>query len=838
MKSRMPFVLLLYVLQLSIITSVSAQTGLITGKITDSETHEALTGVNIIINELENTGTASDINGRFSLQVPVGSYSIKASMIGYRPAVKTDIIVSTGSEVNITIQLSGVSIGIGEVTVQADYFDKSVMENDVSTIILGPEEVKRSPGSSLDVQRILQGMAGVSFSSDRTNELIVRGGAPDENLVILDNMEIHSINHFPSEYNSGGAINMINIDLVRDMQFSTGGFISKYGDKLSSVMNISTREGTRNKQVDGNINLSLAGAGGVMEGSINNGKGAWLVSARNSFLSLFKDIIGKSGVPVYRDIYFKLAYDISQKHTITSSVIYGWDKLMEDDEPDDSNSSLAGKTDTTTLSYERIKQYQYAAGITLNSIWSKNLYSGLTVYYSNYHFNINETERFISSDYKDDGSIDQSNLLKESVVYNDEHDNGEAVIKGELVYNVDKTYELSFGGAVKLPGYRQKIYNRGDSTRYDIDRNGWNTPDDIYKGSSSSVRHYDIALFENVKNYAFVNNRIKFFNDRLIINLGLRYDYFSYSKRKNISPRFSASYSIIPGTGSVNFAYGDYYQSHIYPLYHDKYKTGVNKHLKNSRARHYLAGYEQVLNTGLKLSVETYYKEYSDIPVPEEFIHYEDRTFRSQRYISTGEKYSYGIDLLLQQKLVTDIFGTLAYSRMWSKFKDPRIGREGKEYSSDYEYPHVLTLIVGKRFSGLRDKLDNMPFYIKYPSYLIPFSNDMEISARWRYASGRVYTPKTYIRYEQDFEGDLRWRKGKWISTDEINSGRYPDYHRLDIAFSSRYNFPSWSLTAYLSIENIYNRKNILRYKFKSDGTIKKVYQFSIFPVVGMEIRF
>ena len=114
----------------------------------------------------------------------------------------------------------------------------------------------------------------------------------------------------------------------------------------------------------------------------------------------------------------------------------------------------------------------------------------------------------------------------------------------------------------------------------------------------------------------------------------------------------------------------------------------------------------------------------------------------------------------------------------------------------------------------------------------------MEISIRWRYASGRVYTPKIFVTNEQYYESGIRWSKGNWVSADEINSKRYPDYHRFDIAFNSRYNFADWSLSIFLSIENIYNRKNVARYRYNSDGTREDVYQFSLFPVAGMEIQF
>lgn len=817
--------------------SLFPQPGFITGKITESGTNEPLVGVNIVVNELKNTGTVSSIEGDFLIKVPVGSYSVKASLIGYTTTIKTDVIVKTGKEARLKIQLSEGSLQLGEVSIKADYFDRSVMENSLSTISLGVEEVKRSPGSLQDFQRILQSLAGVSFSKDKTNELLVRGGSPEENLTVLDNMEIHSTNHFPNERNSGGPINMINVDLIEDIRFATGGFISKYGDKLSSVMNITTREGSRIKPFKANLNLSIAGLGAIAEGALDEGRGSWIVSLRKSYIDLIKGPVGLSSVPEYYDIQFKLAYDISKKHKLTLSGIYGNDKNFTEGESENTNISLAGGMDSVSLFVEDIKQYQYAAGSTLRSIWSKNLFSLLTLYYSSYNFNNSETEQFTARSYDSHGDVFQSFILKNKLDYEDKSRIGSLGLKCEFVWSTAKTNELSFGAALKSDDFRRDVYICGDSSRYDMLSDGWNTPDDIYIRRTASNASYQIGLFENQKSYAFLNDRISMLEGSLIFNLGLRYDYFSYSKKRNLSPRVSATWNLFPGLSDLNFAYGEYYQTQSYPTYTDRYRSEVNRYLNNTHARHFVMGYNQILDEGLKLTIEGYLKKYYDIPVREDFIHSNDRTFRSEKYLNAGHQAIYGIDLLIQQKLVKDFYGTLSYSRMWSKMDDPRIGKEGQSYSSDYEYPHIFTIVLGRRFSSLRDYLDRTPFYIKYPSYLLPFSNDMEISARWRYASGRVYTPRTFVTTEQFFEGDSRWSRGSWVSGDERNSERYPDYHRLDISFSSRYNFTSWGLSIYLSIENLYNRKNVASYQYNSDGTRETSTQYSLLPVVGVEVE-
>lgn len=814
-------------------SNLFSQQNYINGEVTDAKTKEPLMGANVVVNELKSTGATSDQDGRFKIKVPVGSYSITVSSIGYQTVVKTDVIVTTSSESNISIKMEETSFELGQVVVKADYFDKATKDNNLSTVVLGPEEVRRSPGSVQDFQRILQGMAGVSFSNDQTNELLVRGGSPNENLTVFDNMEIHSTNHYPNEYNSGGPINMVNVDLIEDIQFSTGGFISKYGDKLSSVMNITSREGTRNNPFNANFNLSMAGYGAVMEGAINGGQGSWIVSARKSFLDLITGGIGLTAVPRYYDIQFKAAYDLSRVHKLSWSGIYGNDKIFFDGEPESSDMSRAGKADSIGLQKADVKQRQYATGLTLKSLWSKNFYSLMTLYYNNYHNAVDVAENFTERFYNASGKLASSRILNRRPVFTDNHDNGQVTFKSEFVWNLSKFQELNFGGSMATANFNQNLFISGDSARYLI--NGqWSNP--VVVPVSSPV--YKIPLFENYKTYAYVNDKFKLFDDRMIINLGLRYDYFTYSKLGNLSPRLAMTYYIVPALTNINFAYGEYYQSQSYPTYGDRYNSDINKYLKNTHARHLVLGIEHILDDGLKLTVEGYHKLYSDIPVSETFVNFNNRMMRSERNLNVGRQSAYGFDMMLQQKMVKDLYGTISYSRMWSKMEDPRIGREGLQYASDYDFPHVFTAIVGKRFSGLRDEISSMPFYIKYPSYILPFSNDMEISLRWRYASGKPYTPNRYVTTEQHMEGGVKWANGTWIPTDEMNSVRYPDYHRLDISFNSRYNFEKWNLLIFLSVENLYNRKNIAVYQYNSDGTVEEVYQYSLFPVAGVELEF
>ncbi|HUI29931.1 MAG TPA: TonB-dependent receptor [Candidatus Acidoferrales bacterium] len=807
-------------------------TGTITGYVTDAKTGQPLVGVTVLINELKNVGAATDEDGRFKIWAPVGSYSLRASLIGYQAVIKTDIIVTTGGETHVAIKMSETALELNQVTVTPDYFDKAASENPMSTVSLGSEEIRRSPGSDMDYQRILQAMPGVSFSTDQTNELLVRGGAPDENLTVFDHMEIQSTNHYPNEYNSGGPINMVNVDLIQDVQFSTGGFISKYGDKSSSVINITTREGTRDKLLTGNANLSMAGYGTVLEGSINGGQGSWILSARNSFLDLIAGAVGLTAVPRYYDLQSKVVYDLSETHKLSFSGIYGNDRIDIAGEPQITDLALAGSSDSVDVYNVNVRQHQYAAGLTLNSKWSEKFVSIITISKNDYNNDNLVTSDFTQRRYGTDGKVFATNILTSRKIYGDNNDEGETTLNAEFILNANKVNELNFGGAAKFIYFRAIESADGDTARYNF-----GAFDTTVVVPAANI-NYDFRFPQYYKAYGYFNDRISLFDERLVFNIGVRYDYFSYSGNGNMSPRFSASYSIVPNVTTVNLAVGKYYQTPPLPDFGDRYQSGVNRYLSCSLADHYVLGIEDILAEGLKFDIEGYYKKYSGLPTSEDFIHFSDQTFRSEQIVNVGREDVYGIDLLVQQKLVQDIYGTICFSRMFSKYYDPRLGMEGKTFPSWYDTPYVLTVIAGKRFANLRSDLDAMPFYIKYPSYVLPFSNDMEMSARWRYSSGMPYTPQIYVASEQHREGGITWTRGWWEATNDINSARYPDYHRLDLELSSRFNFRTWNLVILFSVQNIYNRKNIAYYQYNSDGSRENVYQFALLPVVGIEAEF
>ncbi len=280
--------------------------GVIRGTVLCKNSLQGLAGANIVVKG-EKSGAGSDIDGNFVIhQLPYGIYTLEVSYQGYETRLIPDIIVRSSRETNVTILLTEAYEQINAVIVTSGYFERKTNETNNTEISFSNEEIRRSAGSGGDISRSISGLPSVARVNDSKNSLIVRGGSPLENTFYIENIEVNNINHFPAQGSSEGAISMLNIDLVDNMTFSAGGFSAKYGDKLSSVMDITLRDPS--KGLKGQFDLSMMGFGGLLEGSLPVMDGGFIVGARRSYLDLISEIVnvGQSSLPNWTDAHFQL----------------------------------------------------------------------------------------------------------------------------------------------------------------------------------------------------------------------------------------------------------------------------------------------------------------------------------------------------------------------------------------------------------------------------------------------------------------------------------------------------------------------------------------------------
>ncbi len=253
-----------------------AQTGSITGFITNKSTGEPLISANIIIVDTQ-IGATTDLDGKYIVEdVPIGTYNVKYSTIGYRSLIKNRVVVKSGRPTVVNVELEQAPIIADELVVTPSYFAK-VEDAPVSAYNIDYEEIAIQPGGLADAQRATQALPSVVTDTDTDNDIIVRGGNHGENLFIIDDVEIPNPNHLADEGTGGGPISAVYIDFIEDIDFIAGAFPAKYGNKASSVMNITLREGLRDK-LHLKLDLGMAGVGGNVEGPLPGRDGSYMLS--------------------------------------------------------------------------------------------------------------------------------------------------------------------------------------------------------------------------------------------------------------------------------------------------------------------------------------------------------------------------------------------------------------------------------------------------------------------------------------------------------------------------------------------------------------------------------
>src|SRR5690606_25295857 len=238
-------------------SSVKAQQmGVITGSAQNANTSESLRGVTIIIVN-DSLKTVTDSTGRFRIRVPVGTYTITANIIGYTPQIKYNIVVSCGNPQTVSFDLQPEQYSLDEVVVTFNQ-GRSAIATDMVTPLsvqqLTTEEIKSSPGGNFDVSKVVQTLPGVGVSNGvgERNDIIIRGGAPNENVYYLDGIEIPVLNHFQTQGSSGGAQGILNVSFIESLKLSSSAFDSRYDNPLSSTFVIKQRNGNPDR-LSGNI---------------------------------------------------------------------------------------------------------------------------------------------------------------------------------------------------------------------------------------------------------------------------------------------------------------------------------------------------------------------------------------------------------------------------------------------------------------------------------------------------------------------------------------------------------------------------------------------------------
>ncbi|MFQ6091987.1 MAG: TonB-dependent receptor domain-containing protein [bacterium] len=713
----------------------SVPPGSIAGKVTGKATGKALVGANIkILGTLR--GTTTGLDGTYTIpNIPPGSYTLRVSMIGYRTETLTDIEVTAGAQTRVDISLEQTAIPLSEIVVTPGHF-RIKDEVKASDRVMGVREVWDTPGSAADILQVIQAMPGIASTGDE-GVIYVRGGTPEENLVLYDNAPVSDA--FWIQTPGGGLFSIFPMDIISDVELLTGGFPAEYGDRLSAVLDVKVREGSR-AEMKGTISTSMAYAGLTLEGPLSD-KGSFICSARRTYYDLVMEMMEMEEegevfdvIPNYYDLQGKLALQLSPNHKLSLTGFGGRDGMeMFQDQP-------GFRGDFSWESHKSI------ISLELQSLFGQKAYSRFTLARSD-----NSWQRKQGTQWY----WDQSDL--------------EYWAKGDLVYAFSPRHEIKLGSILSRLQFgltrNKPPYRWGELT------------DPGQAKETVSARSYKGAWY--------LQDRWRI-GGPLSAMVGGRYDHFWLTGEGVFSPRLTLACGISQRTALYG-AWGHYYQ---FPRFQDLDPKTGNPKLKARKATHYVLGLESKFGEDLSLRIESYYKDLERLVSSDSLTNYTNEGFGRAR----------GIELFFQKRR-GKLFGWLSYGLSLAKRKEYE---DRREYCFDFDQRHILSLVANYKLG-----------------------EKWQLGIKWRYASGRPLTPLADAAYDST-EGWIP----KW---GEPNSGRYPDYHRLDVRVLRDFNLKGLEGTFFLELFNVYNHKNVVFYQWYMDFSGREEFiLFSFLPVAGV----
>lgn len=769
------FILLFFALPM-----FAQERGEITGQVVDARTKEPLIGVNVIVLDTQR-GASTDLEGNYIIQnVPTGTYRLKFMYIGYEGVLKTDVVVKSASPAFVNAEMTPTVIQTSEVTVTAGYF---VEEEKIqpSTIGLTREEIRRFPGGFEDVVRTVSTLPGVAINSaGGRNDLLVRGGGPSENLYIINNIEVPNINHFGTQGNSSGSLSFVNLDFVEDVTFSTGGFGVQYGDKMSSVLSLKMKQ-NKASQLESKMTVSATQFGLNVEQPLAD-RGNFIFSARKSYLDLIFKAAGLPFVPVYTDFNIIGNYDLSPNDKLFFLGLSAINNVDRD------QSSLENRVQNAALLDN--SQYQGISGINYRRLL-KSGYLDLTVGLNLYRYRLSQLDE------------------NEQEYFSSDADEWEYSTKLQHYWIASQSIGIR-------SGIMAKFFKSENTTSF---------ADTVYDRSGNRIPVAAIGINPSIQDnttaqkFAFYAEADWLVSSKVSINFGVRGDYYQFLNDKlYFAPRASIKYEIAE-KHSLRASGGVYYQSPSYVWI----ANPVNKRLKALQNRMGVLGWDFLIRNDLRLSLEGYYKKYSNLPggtVPGAtdyivltntgtgFGGRED-DFQSFGYYdlnsnATGD--SYGAELLLQKKF-SDIplYGLMSFTLGKTELE----ANNGKTYPGQYDQRFIFNLSGG---------------------YIL--NSKWEFAAKFRYFTGVPYTPIYRPSVNAENPGSIV------NLPDEYLAARLDAGHHLDIRVDRYFNFSSWTLIVYLDIQNIYDYKvpQRPRYDFWEDRIIRSS-EIGILPSIGISLE-
>ena len=722
----------------------------IKGTVTSGLSNQPVPGVSIQLTG-ENAGTVSDSLGNYTLTAKPGNYGLVFTKVGFKTIILADIQIGTVKPTVVDIAMDQMIANLGEVRIVASRRLNKTLESPLSLRSIGVSEIKRNPGGNRDISKVIQSLPGVSSPVSFRNDIIIRGGAPNENRFYLDGVEIPNINHFATQGASGGPVGLINVDFIKEVNFYSGAFPANRGNTLSSVFEFNQKDG-RADRLGATLSLGSSDLSATLEGPLGS-KTTYLASYRYSYLQGLFKLLKLPFLPSYQDFQFKVKTKLSNKDEITFIGLGAVDRFKLNFSAEDTEEN-----EYTLATIPVNTQDSYTVGATYKHFKP----NGYTLIVASRSYLNNKATKF------KDNQEDLGRILDYGSVEAENKFRFESTTQQGL-------YRINFGTGEETAHYNTNTFNvlpYGNQ---------------VY---NSAIDFFKYNVFGQVSR--------PFFNNLLSLSVGLRADANTFSSgmndlTKTISPRFSASLNLSDRL-SVNFNTGIYYQLPAYTVlgYRDDMDVLVNKNVSYIQNKQLVLGMEYNLpNT--RFTVEGFYKYYSQYPViktlndsiPLANLGADFGVVGNKPVVGESHGRSYGVELFAQQRLNKGFYGIFALTLYKSEFQD----KNGRYVQSSWNNRYILSLTGGKILK-----------------------RNWEIGAKFRLTGGSPYTP--YDQSLSSLKTNFNVYPQGIPAYNQLNTQIPGVFYQLDARIDKKYYFKQYAFNFYFDMQNLtgytYNRQPVI----------------------------
>jgi hypothetical protein len=777
-------------------STVFAQTETIRGTITDVESKVPLIGATVILLDSDPiVGASTDIDGKFKLEnVAVGRCYIKVTYLGYNPAVLSGLVLTSGKELVLNIELEEQVMQKGEVVVSASREKEKPMNTmtTVSARVFSTEEADRFAGARQDVSRMASNFAGIRSANDAQNDIVIRGNSPLGLLWRLDGVDVPNPNHFGNMGATGGPVSMLNGNVLANSDFMTSAFPSEYGNAVSGVFDLKLRSGNNEKhQFLGQLGFNGLELGA--EGPFSKKQGSsYLINYRYSTLGLL-GLMGVnfgtgSAIPEYQDLSFKVRFPTKKAGIFELFGMGGISSinLLASEEKDTSNYNLYGRGDSDV----RNRNMLGVVGLTHTYILPKNAYTKFTLAASSI-VNRNvvdslDAERGIHDWYRSDF---QNHRFQGAFFY-------------KKKFSAKHSVKVGVRGSAFYTIMKDSAYN-----------NQWD-------------RYVTLTDFEGVTGLIepYMQWQWKW-NDKWTMNTGLHGQYLTINNSYAVEPRWGLAWKVAE-KHSLSMGYGLHSQMAPMAVYFNVdedalgNKTTPNKNVDFVRSQHFVLGYDWSLLNNMRFKAETYYQHIYNAIVDADSSSYSALNFggfntdEPEKMTNKGTGNNYGLELTFEKFLTKGYYWLLTGSLYDSKYR----ASDGITRNTAFNGNYVLNALGGYELQLFKNREHKTSNYLLF-------------DVKFTLAGGSRYTP---------IDEDASALAGEAVYRNDLAfSEQFKPYYRLDIRVGYKRIGRKVTQELAFDIQNVTNKKNPLNKAYDAkQNTLVNVNQLGLFPMLLYRINF